>query len=366
MNEETTIFDLIEKYHLGLLSDEEKTSVEKRAQIDAAFAEYLKISGLSNELVYVSGLDMLRERMTNDLAALDKKEARRKWKIGAGITVALLLLALLIYWTRYAAKKNSTQPDIQNKKSSDTILNEKVNTGSAEISEGNQRKTILQQKEGTKQTTKDYNPNTSVSSLIMKTDSATGVESFVKEEDEFLNPADTKSNASSKCDLSFHAIVQASCKGEMSGAIILDEQSLSGGVMPYRFHISNSTKESSTGVFSELSNGHYTVTMYDSKSCSYSKEIIVPEKSCTSRKSESFNPDYGETWKIPAAEGEAGDFTIYNRAGITVFKGSFTAHNSAEWQGVNAQGMPVDAGLYVCVIEYSGGKTETIDISIIR
>jgi hypothetical protein len=363
LNEEESTFDLIEKYHQGLLTEEERDLVEKRIQTDASFAEYLNINGLTNDVVHAAGLDILRERMTKDLALLEKKRIRRNWKIGAGIMAALLALLSIIYLIKYPSKKTSHPIPInpQEQISGDNMGNKRkivsgtndknTNTGNSESKEPERTVKI--------DTMNIKNNSTSFTVLPGKRDSVyTAKESTV----EIHN---TEKNIK-ECSLSFEVIIQASCKGETSGAIAIDQQSLSGGTRPYHFQISDSRQESSSGIFPDLGKGQYKITMYDSKTCRYSKEIVVPDKNCTSKKSFSFNPDYGESWKVPSMEGESGSFTIYNRAGITIFKGNFTGHQSAEWFGTNTEGIIADVGLYVSIIEYSGGKTETIEISIVR
>ncbi len=175
-----------------------------------------------------------------------------------------------------------------------------------------------------------------------------------------------KNTKAKECHLFFEVSVQASCKGENDGSIQVEMQSISGGTIPYHFKLSESGELSSLGVFSALGKGTYHLIGYDSKGCSQSKEILVYDKNCSQKKSYSFNPEYGESWKIPSAEGKSGAFTIFNRAGVAIFKGSFTGSDAAEWFGTNTQGSPAEVGLYVCVIDYAGGKTEVIEISIVR
>jgi hypothetical protein len=370
LNEEQSIFDLIEKYHQGLLSEDEKMFVEKRIQTDASFAEYVKINGLANTLVHSAGIDLLRERMSKDLAKLDRKRTRRKWGIGAGIVSALLVSASTIYFLTDTEKEIHSLPGIHKKQISTDRPGDKTNIVSETTSVENNvlRKSGLKQPEKKLMTDTSDSKNNSMSfsSTTEKGDTVDKVKILAGEHYKNSEQTKTKEDNQKESLLLFEVITHASCKGEVNGAIEVDKQSISGGVKPYRFRISNSNKESSTGAFSDLSKGNYIITMYDSKAYSHSKEVTVPEKNCTSKKSYSFNPTYGEIWKIPSMEGESGSFTIYNRAGIIIFKGSITGQDSTEWTGINSMGITVDAGLYVCVIEYSNGKSEIIEISIIR
>jgi hypothetical protein len=370
LNEEHSIFDLIENYHQGKLSEEEKKLVEKRIQTDPSFAEYVTINGLVNTLVYSSGLDILRERMTKDLVLLDQKRIRRRWAIGAGIIAVLVSITSLIYYSKYFANKNLFLPDIQ-KEQNDT---RKTVDQTIIISEPIDKKdqinhSILKQsdkKQGIDTTDLKAN-NHSLPFVAEQKDTLVSIKQPNIEAGHTAHPVEIKNNNSKECNLSFEVTVQASCKGEGDGAILVEQQSISGGTMPYHFKIFDTREESSSGVFSNLEKGNYNVILYDSKGCSHLKEIVVPDKNCSSKKSYSFNPAYGESWKMSTLEeGESGSFTIFNRAGISIFKGSFTGSNAVEWFGTNTQGIPVEVGLYVCVIEYLSGKTEVIEISIVR
>lgn len=360
MNEEQRIFDLIEKYHQGILSKDEKTFVEKRMQTDAAFAEYLSLHGFTNQLVEAAGFDMLREKMTQDLIAIDKKNTRLKW--GTGILATLLVLSSLVYVTNYFRKKNIPNR-IEHKQDSPVKTQEgkDTTTSTTKVVEK-----IQVQKKG------HVLPE-------LSTDSVKAIPYFSPTQKDLLSntkqeiageekKTDTKKEAlvkeNKQCNLSFHLIVQASCKGEQSGTISVEKGTAMGGIKPYYF-LTSVGERSSSGNFSNLGKGNYTITMFDSEGCSASQDILLSERNCFSRKAYSFNPDYGEKWNADQESG-SGNFTIYNRGGIVIFKGHFAENNPAEWYGTNTQGTTMEAGLYVCVLEYSEGKTETIEISVIR
>jgi hypothetical protein len=69
---------------------------------------------------------------------------------------------------------------------------------------------------------------------------------------------------------------------------------------------------------------------------------------------------------VPYSEGESGKFTILNKAGIVIFKGTFGNGELSEWNGTDMNGITVNAGLYVCLLEYPASKTENLQITIIR
>ena len=369
MNEEQSIFDLIEKYHQGLLSEEENALVEKRMQTDASFAEYVKVNGLTNELVHSAGLDMLRERMTNDLSVLDQKRTRMKWGIGTGIVAAILISTSTIYFIQNPPEKISTSSDISQEHVSKNNIEDKTNviSESTDKNNTNRNSTLAPTEEKLRTDTINIKDHISPSGTVTaKTDTLVKVKTMPVEEYKNSDQHKSREERQKESHLLFEVMVQATCKGEATGAIIIDQQSISGGTAPYHFYISNSKEESFTKRFSDLEKGNYTITMYDSKANSYSKAVTVPDKNCTSKKSYSFNPDYGEICKISTTESESGSFTIYNRTGIIIFKGNFSGSGSAEWNGTTLQGVIAEVGLYVCIVEYSEGKKEVIEISIVR
>ncbi|MBX9853467.1 MAG: hypothetical protein K2X86_17115 [Cytophagaceae bacterium] len=359
MNDKREIFDLIESYHQGLLSEEEKSMVEAKMKTDASFAEEVRISGLVNELVHAAGIDQLRQKMTQDLALMKVKRQTRI-KRGVAAVIGLLLLSAMVYLIFNSSRKNISSSEVQKKynisepsetkKDIPAISPEKnKSTGKFPLQEKVAMDTLVQE---------DH-------ILISVPEQDHTVLKVTKdEENKMPDPDNTKDNIIKDCNLSFDVIIHATCKGEEKGIIYVDEKSILGGTRPYIFRASKD--ESTSGVFSDLKEGTYIVTMYDSKGCSYSKEIIVPGKNCTVKKSYSFSPDNGETWKIPFAEGESGSFSIYNRAGISIFKGAFGGNIVAEWNGTDMQGANADAALYICILEYANGKSEKIEISVIR
>lgn len=361
MNNDQSIFDLIEQYHQGFLSENERNLVELRMQTDAAFAEYVKLNDLANELVHSTGLDLLREKMNADLTRIERKRIQRHWRIGIGIVAALLAISFLLYFikpsnnsllpTRDLPSKENHSDPAENKSEYKTERNNRIQVKP----ELNMKVDIPDE---------EIKNHTVISSTLETSDSS--YNTTIKEENKTIDRKQIQEVNKNECNLSFEAIAQMACRGEKNGSIVINQKEIAGGTAPYYFHLSNSDETSSSGIFPDLTKGSYTITITDSKACSYSREIIVHEKNCSPKKSFSFNPDYGEKWTGSAAEGKSGSFTIYNRAGIIIFTGSFNEYAPAEWQGINASGISVEMGLYICSINYLDGTNEIIEISIIR
>lgn len=360
MNEEQSIFDLIEKYHQGVLSEDEKALVEKRMQSDAAFAEYLSLQGLTNKLVEAAGTDMLREKMRSDIAALDRKRSRLKW--GASLLATLVVVSSLVYFTNYFRKKNI--PAKKENKQAAPAHEELKDTSETSVPLKKHTQPVSVTDVPTTTIRNDSLPVLVLPKAVETRESRSDEKKGTVKEEETTSKTVVQNQESKPCDLSFHLIVQPTCKGEKSGTISVEHGSAVGGTRPYYF-LSSTGESSSTGNFSDLSKGTYSIVMYDSEGCTAKQHVVLSDRNCSARKSYSFNPDYGEKWNAGLEEG-SGKFTIYNRGGMIIFKGSFAENNPAEWYGTNAQGTTMEAGLYVCVLEYLEGKTETIEISVIR
>ncbi len=369
MNEELRIFDLIERYYQGVLSEEEKRAVELRAQSDSAFAEYLALHGYSKALVEAAGFDMLRQQMTRDLAGIELK--RTRWKWAASIAAALLVLSALVYVMKiWKTRKKEISLVLEQKeifagkeKTENTTI--VLSVYPDRVNNVHRVKSLEQKKEDLVIDSGFVFSGAPV--FVQPVDSSGQMETRASQEPKNIPTENIETKVSLKCNLSFHPIVSPACKGKEDGVIRIESGSVSGGKKPYRFSVqtSGSLEE---GILEGLSKGNYNVIMVDADGCRTIREVTVYERSCTLRKSYSFNPDYGEKWShvFTGNEHSSGNFTIYNRGGIVIVKGSFAENNPAEWYGINTQGMVMEAGLYVCVLEYSGGETETIEISIIR
>jgi hypothetical protein len=359
LREQRETFDLIERYLQGGLSEEERALVDDRIMNDPSFAAEVHLSEQVNHVVAGAMQDMLREKMTNDLAQLDRGNKTKWWTGGA---IALLIVSGAAYMNlkddntsetanlknnnqeqtykesvstqqagpvaSFQAKKYSPSPDNQKVVQADTFKN--IVIADQAIKEENQQNTPV-----TENTSKDPVPN--------------------KEEskDHTVN-----------CKISFHAIAHATCKGELKGKIDVDMESITGGSAPYAFSMNQT--ESSSGVFSDLGEGKHTVIIRDKAGCTASREVMVTGKNCTEKKSVSINPDYGDSWKIQFAEGESGHFSIFNKSGFVIFKGSFGSGELNEWNGTKTSGETAETGLYVCILEYSNGKKETVQITVVR
>ncbi len=341
--------------------------MELRIKTDAAFSSYVTLNNFASEIVHTTGLELLRDQMRLDLAKIEQKRIRRKWKIGAGIIAAILGLSILYYFIKSNEKIKTFTPNNDQKKHQplEQISNNKINTtenNSISTKDKITSNTITQQAI-TENKILDGMDKISTATQTQNSADSTHTSALIVERKKEIT---SEEKIGKNCSISFDAIVQHACQGDQNGSILVEQRHILGGTAPYSFHIDNPKQQSTLGLFSELAKGNYTITITDSKSCVSSKEISVFEKNCTTKKSFSFNPDYGEKWEMQVNPSKEGSFTIYNRAGIIFKNNNFSQNSTIEWDGSNTHGTLADMGMYMCTINYADGKMELIELSIVR
>jgi hypothetical protein len=377
LREERETFDLIERYLQGNLNGEELAQVENRIKHDPSFAGEVQISAQVNSVVVGAAMDQLREKMTNDISTLDKKN-KFKWWTGSFVVFLALTSSVYLYLKKDQPSERILRPESGKSSviSSGAISNDEkqkdILRPSGEIKKNNNGAKVEQPEEK-----KESILNTNENSLAIP---ERDIEKDIKNHDPVeqsnvsnRNIEDKKhSNENNmtpgqeKCKLSFRPVVHATCRGEATGSIEIDPESIEGGKAPYTFMIDHTGIESGSGYFRSLAEGPHFIIVKDKLGCSASQDVNIPDKHCQVKKSFAINPDNGEIWKVPYAEGESGKFTIINKAGIVIFKGTFGNGELSEWNGTDMNGITVNAGLYVCLLEYPASKTENLQITIIR
>jgi hypothetical protein len=366
LREQRETFDLIERYLQGSLDQEEHARVEDRIKRDPAFAEEVELSAQVNSVVLGAAMDSLRERMTNDIASLDSKN-KFKWGT-AGMVVVLGIVSSAYLYVR------DDQTETNNLKTNSQISSSVDNTGKSnhEIKRNSsaEPETIKPDSRMRAEAWKDTNLRVSEflkqdPEEVLKEEEQK-VKSTVKEPGHEHQINVIEKPKADKFKISFNPMVFPSCKGEATGRIEIGKEAIEGGTFPYVFTIDHLGIENSNGLFSGLKEGKHVISIQDKSGCSATQEVNLPGKPCILHKSFSINPDNGEIWKVPVSEGESGKFTIINKGGLVIFKGNFGNGELNEWNGSDLNGTTVNSGLYVCLLEYSSGEKETVQITIIR
>src|SRR5690606_37212313 len=99
--------------------------------------------------------------------------------------------------------------------------------------------------------------------------------------------------------------------------------------------------------------------------CQYKDLVTIEEKWCPLNSSYSFNPDYGEKWKIRYEEGDKGTFVILDNFGKEVYTNTFGS-GYEYWDGTDMYGKIAEIGNYIAILNYSDGRKEKVELTIIR
>jgi hypothetical protein len=367
------IFELIERYLTGDLSQAEKLEVEKRIHTDSAFAQEVESARFVNQVVMGAEMDKLREKMTRDLARLGTGNNNSGNWLAGGISLLIVISGGLFIYNSSGDDNSIPQEKIVMTEVVTADKNVADGSGSDIVSIGSQavgteaEKNIIRAEVKT-----EIQNNLSVPAIseeahyepeIMESENSDSEYSSIN-----LKPAPEhqQKHIEKTCYIDFIASVTPSCRGEKNGEIEIDRNSIKGSSGVVSFSLRNSDDQSEDGRFSGLGEGKYVVIIKDKNGCAATKDVQVGSKNCSVKKVWSFNPDYGEHWKIEYQEGEVGKFTIMNKAGITIFKGLFGNNAEDQWNGTDQDGNSAEAGLYIAVLEYQNGKTETVQITVVR
>jgi len=370
-------FELIEKYLRGELSASEKAMVEDKIKQDSSFAEEVEESAFVDQVIIGAGLEMLREKITKDIAQLDQKKKRRvKWSV-AGLLVLIGCVAGYFFvkeanWEKRIPKNvPADEHFIENDNKNLNTANKgkaKKETNATMVKKKafilkKEKLSAIEAKDSLKYVPLfDTVPMQKNQETLVRIPPVQAIEGKLDTIASLSQPTPFQNN----CVLSFQATPQSTCRGEQNGSIQIAKQTLSGGQAPYTFSLGESGIKSGTGEFSNLAEGTYIVHVSDKTGCSSSQEVYVSSKSCQSKQAFSINPDYGEIWKIPYDKEKSGIFTILNRTGHTVFRASFGNEASSEWNGTDMRGVVVKTGLYICILQYRDGKKANLQITVVR
>lgn len=102
------------------------------------------------------------------------------------------------------------------------------------------------------------------------------------------------------------------------------------------------------------------------KAKSYILEIPIDDPSAKGRQANSyvFNPNKGQSWKIPMHNQNAATVTIFNKEGNEVFTADILQGKNSSWNGISNEGIKQKAGKYAYLLDYGNGKIEHGHITI--
>lgn len=385
MSTEQEKYYLIDRYLRGELAGVELEDFTQKLSNEPGFAEEVAFQKEVNELISVNAYHELRKQMTEDIANLDKG----KGNSGFSKNISLLLVAGLLsfagaggYWllsdkqveqterTPVKEKSGSYQPASQND----------IQVAASGVSPVVRESSTLLKSKATK-ATKPVGGN-EVSESVSNSDivSNVSVDTFTtpaplpppQESGIITNEADpvVSEHSAVAADPCANAVIKArwttseACQARNDGRIEVEENTIQGGEEPYSIELYSGAQKVSASDFDRLYSGYYTLKVSDKQGCTGKWEINLPEKNCQ-QAGVSFSPSQGETWVFNGNEKNSYYISIYNQAGQLIVKSSLQS-GVYEWSGISNSGAMVETGFYVYVVEYTNGKKENGQITVIR
>jgi hypothetical protein len=155
-----------------------------------------------------------------------------------------------------------------------------------------------------------------------------------------------------------------SCNNKPTGSIIIDRQSVQGGLPPYTFSLSQAGFRD-TLIFSGLYPGSYALYAKDANDCVCRLGIaLIHSVDCTYQAV--FAPLRGETWMIPAEPDRTGILNIFSRTGALVYTIQLSGNDTPAWNGTTLSGQPLPMGVYQFEIRYDDGSSMVGNVTIVR
>lgn len=377
MNPQDELLDLIDTYLNKGMSEEERIAFEEKIAQDETLADKVNEVRITNEAIYYASLAELKNTIGKNIKNIKYDEPTFNWKKASYISIASL--ALLSGVTAYLVTINS-KDELSKPNTTESIEKIKQYTTQEDPVSATHQNVIdtndlhpkhVSEKEATKQST--HIDNTPTQKSILPADNSVQHVEQTKTADSENKPQSSIPDATVKkiatpdadskiiCDKTFKIHTEASCKQKETGSISIT----SDGAYSYTFHLDIRSTSGTKGSFSNISAGVYEIMVTYGKECAYTKKVTVPEKWCTLNDAYSFNPDYNEKW-IPIYEnGASGTFTIFDKSGKDIYSNTFGSGNE-EWVGNDRQGVTVPVGVYIAFINYSDGRKEKVELTIVR
>lgn len=377
MNPQDELLEIIDTYLNKGMSKEERFAFEERMAQDQTLADKVHEVRLTNEAIYYASLAELKNTIGKDIKKITYKP-EFNWKKATYISIASLVLlsGVTTYLVTTNSKDESGREEIT--KSTEKIKQNSAKNNSAApiLQHASDEKKSIQIQSGEKEGTKDSIAidNLSTKKSILPVDNKLIPIEKTKPLDSEKNAQSTTTDPTIKkiippvatdnvviCDKSFTMHSEASCKLKETGSIVIT----SDGAYSYTFQVDTRSSSGSKAVFQSMPAGGYEVLVTYGKECIYTKKVTVAEKWCAMNEPYSFNPDYNEKWIMSYETGASGTFTIFDKSGKEVYSNAFGSGNE-EWNGNDRQGTVVPVGIYIAFINYSDGRKEKVELTVVR
>jgi hypothetical protein len=365
MSKDDWIFETVDRYLIGNLSEEEKIAFESHLSVDSELQQQVEKQKAANQLLYERRLLQLRNTIKQDMqsGAADFTIRMRIFrKLWMGFGVLIFVLTPVWLFVKYQHSENSS-PEKTVKQTNGNKSSNKLTISTENISQNDNSKKNIKKNDNVVRDEK-----TNITSPL-KSDTSKIVNGIHNEQNNLhnkiiLNNENTvKENNQKTFDCTdIHILIRGkpteSCQEKNDGALTLD---ISGGARPYKttLYNTNSPEIITTGsvLFEHLASGTYTVLVSDVNGCAMKPhEFVIKEKHCSEENIEeySFRPEYNEQFKFTA--GKAGSISIYDRSGKEIFSSPVYPESEFIWEGIDKYGKQVEKGIYLLVVTHAEGN----------
>lgn len=366
MSKDEQIFENVDRYLIGNLSEEENIDFENRLSVDPELQQQVEIQKAANQLLYERRLLQLRNTIKRDMKSGAADFAIRMLifrKLWLGFGVLLFAVASVWMFVKYQRSENLSQETAVEQTKRNKSSNTDGITDTENISQND-----IKKKNITRSDNVVLDEKTNIASDL-KSDTSKIVNGIHNEQNVLHNktilndenPAEEKNKKIFDCT-GIHILIRGkpteSCQEKNDGVLTLD---ISGGTLPYKTTLYNTTSPEliTTGsiLFEHLASGTYNIQVSDVNGCTAKpREFVIKEKHCNDENVEeySFRPEYNEQFKFTA--GKAGNITIYDRSGKEIFSAPVYPESEFIWEGIDKYGKMVEKGIYLLVVTYAEGN----------
>ncbi len=349
------IFELVEAYVNGELSDSELANFEAELSTNVNLQKQLILAQAAQKLVIQNRLLQVKALANEEASRLNNKRNQiHKFLIGGSVALVAVVTGLYIIIKSKEPNeiKLPAPQEIQQKETPTSTLSEiseldeqvqsTTNTASQEET---QPQPVTVTKKETPPPPSDIQKDTIVivdTTTVMK--NSPTVETPEKpEKTTKTKPACNTANI--KADI--HTI--SGCEGKNENAIEIGK--ISGLTGPIKKQVFNAENELILSHYG-LKDGNYTVVIVGAETCKKRFPVTLKSKNCPINVD--FNPNYGEVWEIPTIS-VSGVLTIYTKTGLEIVRKPLPAGEVTTWDGKNSAN-EIQAGYFIFTINYEDGS----------
>lgn len=350
------IYEVIELYLSGILSENERMLFEEQLISDNALQQKVEVCKTAKELILQNKLKDLKSIMAEEQIKADQRGPFNKgW--------TFLVLMAVIGSASYLFLKNDASSE---KEKNEHNKNNIGSIGSAPIIQKPESEIKITNIQQLPKETIKPNKNTENQINIPKKD-ITDIPPAIKQGQELTSKENQLENATNtttikndfitppanKCEgivISAQLLVQEPCIGSSNG--VIEIKGFKGGTPPYKTFLNGSESEEEN-IFKDLNQGTYRVNVTDYNGCKHQfNPLILKGKVC--KLDYDFNPGRGEEWIGPVVM-QASKLTIIDKTGSQIYSKQMTNGEQCTWSGYSESGN-LELGYFIYIIENRDGN----------